>query len=515
MPLSRSALTRRRLLAGAATAGGVAVVGAITAGPTPAFEASAPERGSWPMPRFGPRNAAANPHASPPRTTPEAAWEASVPGAKALVVADGTVFAGSDGRARDTDQGVVALDAVTGERRWRSPAGAASLCVHDGTVYGVSGDTAVVTALDAATGERRWRAETGTMAGHFVLPGESALYVGLHGWVDAREYGSGALRWRRTLGGLGRVGVGVAHERLYVGGPGPTRAFEPREGPGALVASGPALGWRERTPSDFGFAPAVTDEHVLVGGRNGTDPSQTVTAHDPATGAVEWTAPPLGDVASTPAVAGNRGYVGAGTWDGDGARGGGRWSRSTSGAARSRGGTRWSSGRVRPSSRARRSSPGRTPTPPVRWSRWTRPMGRCCGRRHSTGPTRRWRRRGRRSSSGRSMGRCPHSGSHEGLGYVPGRRRRDPGPGDDTSAVREVRLSYPSSDVGWVYPEMNRRTLLKTVGTTSVLGIAVGTAAADDEVTTSGCNFVCCEDCRIAYCPDGCECDRHCEQTLK
>lgn len=65
----------------------------------------------------------------------------------------------------------------------------------------------------------------------------------------------------------------------------------------------------------------MTDEHVLVGGRNGTDPSQTVTAHDPATGAVEWTAPPLGDVASTPAVAGNRGYVGAGTWDGDGARG--------------------------------------------------------------------------------------------------------------------------------------------------------------------------------------------------
>lgn len=65
---------------------------------------------------------------------------------------------------------------------------------------------------------------------------------------------------------------------------------------------------------------------------------------------------------------------------------------------------------------------------------------------------------------------------------------------------------------------MNRRTLLKTVGTTSILGVGAGTGAAatgDDEVTTSGCNFVCCEDCRVAYCPDGCECERNCGQTVK
>lgn len=64
---------------------------------------------------------------------------------------------------------------------------------------------------------------------------------------------------------------------------------------------------------------------------------------------------------------------------------------------------------------------------------------------------------------------------------------------------------------------MNRRTLLEAVGTTGLLGLGAGAAAADvgSEEVSSDCTFECCEDCQVAYCPDGCECDRYCEQTVK
>lgn len=298
-------ITRRRLLgAGAAAAAGAGVV-EQTAGPSPRFEVTPPAPGSWPMPQYGPRNTGYNPHAAIPREEPAVAWRADAgTDVAALAVADDAVFVGGS-------HGVAAFDAADGSERWRKLVSAATLCVHDGAVFAVSGEVGMVTAIDAASGDVVWQWERDGRAGHAVVAAGDTVYAGLHGVLAALDAATGDRRWELDVGGLGRVGAAVADGRLYAGGPGPTVAYEPRHGIDAVRHAGPRLAWEAEGPS-FGYPPTVAGGRVFVGseGLGSRDGPQSVHAYDAASGGTEW-ATPVARQTLSPAVADGVGFVAA------------------------------------------------------------------------------------------------------------------------------------------------------------------------------------------------------------
>jgi len=99
----------------------------------------------------------------------------------AAAVADGTVFVQSGGG----DGALYALDLATGERRWSVPVpGEGTPVVADGVVY-ASAHRRIV-AVDADTGEARWRTET-RMPASTPAVGDGTLYVATHAAVLALE----------------------------------------------------------------------------------------------------------------------------------------------------------------------------------------------------------------------------------------------------------------------------------------------------------------------------------------
>ncbi len=262
---------------------------------------------------YGTRNTAHNPHADPPHSPPTEAWSASAPGVKALVVADGTVFAGGD-------DGTVALDVTDGTERWRAPAPAGVLCVDGDTVFALGDGKPTLTALDVESGDQRWQSQANSQVGNSLHVGGDTLYVGLDARVEARSPDSGALRWAKTMPGRGWANVALTEDELYATGPGQLAALKPREAVGALVNGGPRVDWQQEPPLT-GSAPTVTADAVIVGARDPQDPSQRARAYDPAAGELRWRSRPLGDLVSPAAITGDAAYVGAGTWTGDSSEG--------------------------------------------------------------------------------------------------------------------------------------------------------------------------------------------------
>lgn len=174
-------------------------------------------------------------------------------GAHVPVVADGTVY------VHDGDTALLALDARSGDERWRTgvsgPLGAPALgdgtvvvrtrpgvaaydaatgddrwsalgefetwfharpVVADGTVY-VMDDVAAY-ALDLATGEVRWRFPTGLPSDSTPAAADSTVYVaGNDTYVRALSTADGTEQWRAKTGGHVRSNVSVAAGRVCVG----------------------------------------------------------------------------------------------------------------------------------------------------------------------------------------------------------------------------------------------------------------------------------------------------------
>jgi outer membrane protein assembly factor BamB len=233
-------------------------------------------------------------------------WRAPLPGPirSTAAVSDGTVYVGSAGGF------LHALDALTGEERWRYEAGAAvhgSPAVLDGVVY-VTDLNSTLHAVEAGTGGRLWRVETGpdrafpwgyesgdiwnaspviaTPAGGSAMiyfgAGDGALYA-----VEAR---SGEVSWTLRTEGRIRSTPAVAGDRVVVGSA-DGRVY-------AADATTGRLAWRFATEGaslesgEFGFdrrtiqsSPAVSDGRVHVGTRDGT-----IYALDLASGGLLWTA---------------------------------------------------------------------------------------------------------------------------------------------------------------------------------------------------------------------------------
>lgn len=266
---------------------------------------------------------------------------------RAVAVHDGTLIVGTAGTmpgvvSGETDKSkaglVVGLDTDTGKEQWsfQGPEDWFSgPAVGAGRVY-VGNHTGAVFALDADSGEEVWSwTPTGGHAEHAAVLApptyaDGTVYVGLHaaGWLVALDATSGDLRWRRNLEAENvKSSPAVTDKRVYIGStraravpaaqertndtetstPSGTPTPEPGTY-GKLYALSKADGstvWMHETEHDFRSSPAVVGDRVYIGGGDG---ALAVTRDD---GSEVWQVSFDDFVDSSPAVADGRLYIGS------------------------------------------------------------------------------------------------------------------------------------------------------------------------------------------------------------
>ncbi|MEV4569774.1 PQQ-binding-like beta-propeller repeat protein [Nonomuraea sp. NPDC049419] len=212
-------------------------------------------------------------------------------GVRADPVVDGdVVYAGAD-------DGLYALDAVTGRFIWRSVPATPELV--DGVLYGVGNGVA---AIDPATGRTRWLRE---FDARNVVIQDGGVYAGVgFSHVLALDAAGGKRRWHvRVPGSLGDVAVtaGTVYATSRKGPNGDERGVL-----SAYDAATGALRWRSST----GTANAVPTGHLIAAGKTVFAVSDgRLTAFDPATGRARWRRE-FGHIALKPVVIGDTVYVG-------------------------------------------------------------------------------------------------------------------------------------------------------------------------------------------------------------
>ncbi|WP_132058599.1 outer membrane protein assembly factor BamB family protein [Halorussus amylolyticus] len=298
-------LTRRRLLAGGVAIGTAGVAGATTRIGVGPLDAWTPSIGTWPHDRYDLRNAASNPHASPP-SNPTVAWRARpVEHVQSLVVGPERVYVG--GRVEDGGSGVAALDRANGELAWSSDVVGSALALRRGTLYAGSsrGESSGLTAFDTETGERRWREAVGDVEGLVALDG--TVFAGSHYHLTAVAANSGDTKWTAD-GGL----PAVANGALFASGGG-VRRYLPRRISDVLTRESPPVEWDERGGGSL-RPPVVSADRAMVGqGLPSHSGGESVYAFDLETGTREWGAVEFSDgeypvVTGSPAVRRGRGF---------------------------------------------------------------------------------------------------------------------------------------------------------------------------------------------------------------
>lgn len=150
------------------------------------------------------------------QSTVATAGACGTPTVVAGLVYDATGIDGNDPAAK----GVVAVDASTGEVRWRYASPTADQvytpAISGGRAYAVSEDGTVV-ALDAATGNVVWTAPTGAPNEAVAALADGLVYVPTNGrTLVTLDAGTGALRWQAVIVGV-PFGPVIAHGMVLVG----------------------------------------------------------------------------------------------------------------------------------------------------------------------------------------------------------------------------------------------------------------------------------------------------------
>lgn len=267
---------------------------------------------------------------------------------RALAVHDGSVYVGTAGNmpavaSGDTDKSkagkVVALDAGDGSERWTFDGPEdwfSGPAAGGGRVY-VGNHTGSVFALDPSSGEKLWSwTPSGEGADHAAILApptyaDGTVYAAVHaaGWVVALDAKSGEETWRTNLKAENvKSSPAVTDDRVYVGShrvrgvvpeaggeedetPTTTPSGTPTPEPGtygrlyALSRSDGSTEWVHETDHDFRSSPAVVGDRVYVGGGDG---AIAVTRDD---GSEVWHVSFEDFVYSSPAVADGRLYVGS------------------------------------------------------------------------------------------------------------------------------------------------------------------------------------------------------------
>ena len=198
-----------------------------------------------------------------------------------------------------------ALDMSNGQSRWTftAEAGITSSANRSGDhLYFGSYDQHIY-CLDAATGAQVWQIATdGYIHSTPVVYDGIVAVAGCDGYLRLLDLIDGTERQRLAMGTYVASSTAVRSGRAYVGTFG-------NEVLGIDLIAGEVL-WRyQHAERKFPFyaSPAVTANAVIIGGRD-----KLIHALAPETGAVQWTHPAGGRVDSSPVIAGDRVYFGAG-----------------------------------------------------------------------------------------------------------------------------------------------------------------------------------------------------------
>ncbi len=169
-----------------------------------------------------------------------------------LVIED-LVIVGSDRRKPGGFAHLYAFERATGKPRWkyRVDLGVAADVLRIGpNIYAVTLQDEVL-CLDWKTGELVWKSATGQVNDEFLLSSSSAasgdriFFGGLDGAVSALDVNSGAVLWRRELGGRITTSVLLADGNLYAGNSN-RHIYRLNSGTGAVTADFAA----EETPTE-------------------------------------------------------------------------------------------------------------------------------------------------------------------------------------------------------------------------------------------------------------------------
>lgn len=289
--------------------------GTATATAPPTSAAAAP------MFRSGPTRTGEDPGPGP-QGDPTLLWRVDTAGEiySSPAVAGGMVYLGSKSGF------LQALDALTGEERWRFDLGdyivRASPAVVNDTVYITSGFS--LFAVDTRTGEERWSVPIRFAGQSSPAVIDGVVYVSSHeGLLYALDAATGIQRWQYQTDSLVFSSPAVADGSVYFGGVN-----------GDLYALDATTGrprWRFATGGDIYASPAVANGVVYVSSKN-----RVVHAVDAATGEPRWQFAAGGE--SSPAVVDGVVYVGSddgGLYALDAATGEPRWLYATGTAIRS------------------------------------------------------------------------------------------------------------------------------------------------------------------------------------
>lgn len=228
-------------------------------------------------------------------------------------MAGGIVYVGIDG----WDDGLHALDAVTGELLWKyetESSVTSSPTVANGVVYFGSYDQSLY-ALDAATGDLLWRYKTSDAVYSTPAVANGVVYFGSNDThLYAVDAATGDLKWRYETEGSVRSSPTVANGIVYFGGP-------YRDGHlYALNASNGELLWKYEASHGTTFATTVSSATVTNGvvyfgltgavGFIGSD-SYRMYALNASNGNLLWIYSPEDHVESSPAVSDGIVYFGS------------------------------------------------------------------------------------------------------------------------------------------------------------------------------------------------------------
>ena len=219
-----------------------------------------------------------------PSGAPAIAWDVQRPGAFAFntmpLLRDGRVLVADDSGV------IAALDEGTGSTIWAFDAGSAirSSPVLFWDTVAVGTDSGDVLAVRVADKIEAWRTTLdGTPVSASILVAEGVLYAGTEGGrLHALDPATGDVSWSVEVGGAITRGVAYDDGVVYVGGTGGhVLAFD-------AVTHQPR--WRVELGAGEVGTPAVGGGRVLIArGLLEPDPPHDLVALDVGTGAIDWT----------------------------------------------------------------------------------------------------------------------------------------------------------------------------------------------------------------------------------
>lgn len=262
--------------------------------------------------------AACNPAAPAPETPLPVAWRAQVTDAVSRpAMGDGLVF------VVDESSKLVALETMTGAKRWEADLTAASYSddpvgVDGGLVFaGVQGDAGKVQAFDAKTGAQQWQTDLGPyrsdehpVAQEGVVYFEAPSPDGATASLRAADAATGATRWEFPIGSYVVTAPLVGEDLVYVGAYEFDDASNKTRQVYAIDTATGAERWTYQSDLDLGDRFALDDARLYIGLDGGV-----VLARNAATGEPAWTARAGGRLSNSPAAAAGLVYVG--TTDGE------------------------------------------------------------------------------------------------------------------------------------------------------------------------------------------------------